>query len=63
MTLRATRWTTPSGLFSTTPSTSISRAAMTSRRNCSNIRAHRTTLVIPVSSSRVTKMALPLPGR
>jgi len=36
---------------------------MTMGRNCSNIVAHSTRFATPVSSSRVMKMALPLPGR
>ena len=59
----ATRCSTPSGLLSTSPSTPRRRAPMTIRRCASKVRAHRTRLVTPVSSSRVMKMALPLPGR
>ena len=55
-------WMTPFS-FCSTPVTLISRAPITTGRYCSNLRGHTIVLAMPVSSSSVMKMALPLPGR
>ena len=55
-------WMTPFS-FCSSPVTLISRAPMMIGRKRSNTRGHRIVLAMPVSSSSVMKMALPVPGR
>ena len=52
-------WMTPFS-FCSTPVTLISRAPITTGRYCSNLRGQMMVLAMPVSSSSVMKMALPV---
>ena len=60
MTRLAIRWTTSSLLRWTSPSITANRDAITGRRCFSNSLAQSSALTMPVSSSMVMKIALPV---